>query len=753
MEALPSFKQVPAGWSDPALQLEQPWSRHLRPLIVRWPLLVGIVALTMLLVSVATLMTPKRYTTTAKLMVGSSTNAAASARDPQTVLPMLNSLLAMSGQQSAETYAELLQETPVAEQVVANLKLTTTPRALLDDVSVKPVTNTSIIRLSATARTPAQSAAIANEFARVFVERERKLVATQADEALTFLQAQLPIAERRMRDEQSRVAAYEATNGVPDIAVQTQSLLTQVGALDSKIGQAQLDEQQAEAQFAAVAAQVAKLPSSITSATSTIPNPVLAQLESQRAQLEVQLRSALVNYTDEHPAVIALQQQLREVDNEITQLPKTVVASRNTTSNPVRDQLEQLAAGYQAAARAAQAQIGELRAQRAALEPALHRLPAQTNRVAELKRNAKHAEDVFNELQRKNTEASVAKTTALSDVTVVAPAVAENATKLPHLLLNVVIGAIVGIILAGTAAYAIDFFDSTVKDEHEVGMHFGLPVLASVPRLPNGRAAGLTGADRPSFERFRAPSLTALTGASIEADDQTAGSEARLARRLSIDAFVQLVTSLRYATDKPVRTICVTSALSGEGKSTVAVNAAIALAELQPRVLLVDGDMRRPTVHSGLRVRKDMGLSDVLAGTAVLEAVIQRSPHAGLDVVTSGTATPNPLKLLQSERLGQMLADAQRTYTSVIIDGPALNLVFDGAIIATKTDGAVLVVSAGETDVRQTKRALNRLASVGVSSVLGVVVNRARTDFVSRNPYYHDAYEDEIALAPGASDA
>lgn len=752
MEAPPSSRQVLLPWSDPALQLEQPWSRRLQPLIVRWPLLVGIVAGTMLLVTGATLMAPKRYTTTAKLMVGNSTNTAASDRDPQTVLPLLNSLLAMNGQQSAETYAELLHETPVAEQVIANLRLATTPRALLDDVSVKPVTNTAIIRLSATARTPAQSATIANEFAHVFVERERRLVANQADEALTFLQAQLPVAERRMRVAQSRVAAYEAANGMPDIAAQTQSLLTQVGALDSKIGQVQLDEKQAEAQSAAVEGHIAQLPSTITSASSTITNPVLSQLESQRAQLEVQLRSARMTYTDEHPTVIALQQQLREVDNEITQLPKTIVASRNTTSNPVRDQLEQLAAGYQAAARAAQAQIGELRAQRAALDPALHRLPAQTNRVAELKRNARHAEDVFNELQRKNTEASVAKTTALSDVTVIAPAVAGDATKLPNVLLSVLIGTMVGIILAATAAYAIDFFDSTVKDEHEVSMHFGLPVLASIPLAPGARA-GLPGAGRPPEAVRAASSLAALTRAPVEADEQAVGSAARLARRLSIDAFVQLVTSLRYATDKPVRTICVTSALAGEGKSTVAVNAAIALAEMQPRVLLVDGDMRRPTVHSGLRVPKDMGLSDVLAGTSVLEKVIQRSPHAGLDVVTSGTATPNPLKLLQSDRLGQMLVDAQRTYTTVIIDGPALNLVFDGAIIATKTDGAVLVVSAGETEVRQTKRALSRLASVGVGSVLGVVVNRARGDFMSHNPYYRDAYEDEVAFVPSASDA
>ena len=206
-------------------------------------------------------------------------------------------------------------------------------------------------------------------------------------------------------------------------------------------------------------------------------------------------------------------------------------------------------------------------------------------------------------------------------------------------------------------------------------------------------------------------------------------------------------------TDKPLRSLCVTSALAGEGKSTIALNAAVALAELQPRVLLVDGDMRRPTIHSGLRVGKGRGLSDVLAGTARFEDVIQRSPHPSLDVVTSGSPTPNPLKLLQSERFGQMLEEAAKTYATVIVDGPALNFVLDGAIIAEKTDATMLVVSSGTTDVRQSRKALDRLATVGVDSVLGIVVNRANLDFLGKNPYYSSYDDEESAAVVAAHDA
>ncbi len=726
-----------------ALQPEQ-WARYLRPVLARRRVVIGIVLATLLAVAVATLLAPKTYTTSAKLLVGGQTGDEAAGRDPQTELPVLNSLLELSNKQSAETYAELLQEEPVARQVIANLNLPTTPKALLAAVSVKPVTNTSIMRLSVSARSAEQSAAIANEFAHVFVTNERKLVAGQADEALTYLQVQLPAAERRMHDAQSRLAKYESASGLPDVGGQTQSLLTQQAALDSKISQVETEGKQAAAQLASIDARLASLPERVLSASSSGPNPALAQLQTQRAQLEVQLNTARREYTEQHPAVQTLEDQLREVETEIAAQPKTVVSGENTTTNPVRDQLVQQAAGYEATVKAAAAQIADLRAQRAALAPTLKSLPSQTNRIADLRRSAKSAEDVYNELQRKNEEALVSKTTALSDVSVIEPATVESAVKRPRLGLNLAIALIVGLVLGCTVAYALDFFDGTLKDEYEVTEYLGLPVLANVPTfVPPAGPAGAVVTGLAGYERL--PTL---------AHAHTAGaSSLDPMQRVCVESFFHLVTALRYSTDKPLRSLCVTSALAGEGKSTIALNAAVALAELQPRVLLVDGDMRRPTIHSGLRVGKGRGLSDVLAGTARFEDVIQRSPHPSLDVVTSGSPTPNPLKLLQSERFGQMLEEAAKTYATVIVDGPALNFVLDGAIIAEKTDATMLVVSSGTTDVRQSRKALDRLATVGVDSVLGIVVNRANLDFLGKNPYYSSYDDEESAAVVAAHDA
>ena len=225
---------LPPAWSDPVNDGEQQWTAYFRPLQIRWRLFFAVFVVIVTGVVVATLLTPKTYTTTAKLLIGTSTDPAHTATDPNTVLPMLNALLAMSGQQSAETYAELIQEPPVAQRVISDLGLRITPKALLADVAVKPVTNTAIMGVSATARTPELSAAIANDFVGVFVKREKLLVGSQADEALGGLQTELPLAEKRMKSAQQLVVAQESKLHIPNADLQKQTLLAQAASIDTK---------------------------------------------------------------------------------------------------------------------------------------------------------------------------------------------------------------------------------------------------------------------------------------------------------------------------------------------------------------------------------------------------------------------------------------------------------------------------------------------------------------------------------------
>jgi succinoglycan biosynthesis transport protein ExoP len=660
------------------------------------------------LVIALSLIIPKTYTTTIKMIAGNAGTGAINApngtsTNPNSQLPVLNALLIASGVQSAETYVELFQETPVAQDVVNNLGLRISPKTLLSKVTVAPVSNTDIIQLSVTWNNPAMSARIANAFGAAVVNRERELVASQATTAIGFLQQEMPAAQQTMHAAEASLAKFEATHHIADIDAQTQATITQAATIDSKIGQVQADQRVQRAMLASDNRQLAGVPATITGGETVAQNPVVAQLQAQLSQAQVQLRALQRQYTNAYPGVITAKSQVATLQREIAAQQATVVASTNTVPNPLYQQIQQQIAQATSAIASDSAQLRALQAQRTQMNPQLAALPAQAAALSDLQRAATSSQGIYGALQQSYNNAQIARDTALSDVTITQPADPRFAAVRPNLILNTILGIVLGAVLAVIGAFLIDYFDNTVKDDRDVQAELALPSLASVPlvKMRNGT-----------------PELPWV-------------------RSLTVEAFLQLVTSMKYATDTSLGTLSITSPTQGDGKSTIALNVAIAMAELEPRVLLVDADLRRASLHAKLRLRNEVGLSDILVGLSLPEAAIQHSKYAGLDILTSGTATPNPIKLLQSKRMDEFLSEMRGKYRCVVLDCTALSVNLDSAVVARKTDGSVIVLAAGQTDLRAARAALRRLQQVGVHNVLGYVLNRVvprREDFAAYEP-------------------
>ncbi len=661
-------------------------------------------------VALVTFTTPKSYTTTVKMIAGNPNAVAQTPGQGQTGMPVLNALLLANAAQSAETYAELIGETPVVGRVITDLNLKTDVRTLQGAVKVKPVTNTNIIALEVTWSDPATSAAIANDFADVFTKREAELVSKQANGAVETLAKQLPEARRKLRNAEQAVSKFEIAHNIADLTTQTTQTLNAATAIDAKIGQAELDKRNADAQIASLSASLAGMTPMTGGGGTVAQNPVLPTLNQRLAELQVQLGSAQKNYTDSHPKVIELKQQIADVKRQIGNTPATIRQSSNTIANPVYQQTQQALSANRAASMSAASQLAKLEQQRAAINPKLAALPGQAQTLAELRRTLTIAESTYNALQAKYNDAMVSSTTGISDVTITQPALAALATKAPHVGLNMLIAAIVGVLLALGIVFLVDFFDGRIRDERDVENDLQLPVLASIPQLPSGDGA-----------------------AAIPANVRNAATE----------SYFQLVLAMRYSSDRPLRSVTITSPLKGDGKSTVAMNVAGAFGEIavssierEARVLVIDADMRRPSLHKKFEVANELGLSDILIGRASLSQAVQRTDRPGVDVLTSGTPSPNPIKLLQSNRFDALLREARERYVTVIVDAPALVPVFDAAIVAAKTDGTVMILAAAHTDTRSTRKALARLESVGVTDLVGTVVNRSTTKVEDYSDYF-----------------
>jgi capsular exopolysaccharide synthesis family protein len=206
----------------------------------------------------------------------------------------------------------------------------------------------------------------------------------------------------------------------------------------------------------------------------------------------------------------------------------------------------------------------------------------------------------------------------------------------------------------------------------------------------------------------------------------------------TVEAYLQLVTALRYASSERLASIAFTSAEPEGGKSHVAFHTAVALAELTPRVLLVDADLRLPSLHARCGMRRSMGLSDYLVGTLGFDDAVRATKHAGLDIVCAGTSVPNPYALLQSNAFETFLSEAKRRYEVVIVDTPACAAVTDTAVVCTHVDGTVFVVASRETHASQAERGLARLRSAGVRNIVGAVLNKVPPERRVIGPYgYH----------------
>ncbi|MEA2718771.1 MAG: polysaccharide biosynthesis transport protein, partial [Candidatus Eremiobacteraeota bacterium] len=317
------------------------WHSFIGTLVRRRFLFASIVVGVVVAVAVVTLLTPKRYTTGVKMIAGNPNTVAQNPQGAMTGMPVLNALLLSNAAQSAETYAELMSESPVVEKVITDLGLKTDVGTLQGAVRVKPVTNTNIISLQVTWTDPDTSAKIANDFASVFVGRQAELVAGQANGALEFLGKQLPQARARLLAAETAVSRYETSHNIADLGTQTTTTLAAAAGIDQKINAIQLEKQQSDAQIVSLAGQLAGMKATAGGGSSVAQNPVIPQLHSELAQLKIKLGSAQRELTDSHPDVINLKQQISDLSRELKRQPATIVASTSTIANPVYQQLSQ----------------------------------------------------------------------------------------------------------------------------------------------------------------------------------------------------------------------------------------------------------------------------------------------------------------------------------------------------------------------------------------------------------------------------
>jgi len=296
----------------------------------------------------------------------------------------------------------------------------------------------------------------------------------------------------------------------------------------------------------------------------------------------------------------------------------------------------------------------------------------------------------------------LARLSSTSNIVAIEPALVPEKPIRPQPLNNAGLGAAVGLLLAGAIVFLIEYLDDTIRSAEQVTAVMDLSVIGYIAELEH---------------------------------DQDKAYVSENPRSPVAEAFRTLRTNLEFASvDRPLKTLLVVSAHPGEGKTTVATNLAITIAQGGKRVLLIDADLRRPRVHHHLGLPNRVGLSNLFRDLHAIEEVAHAWRDGSLSVITSGGVPPNPADLLASERMAAILEMASQAVDMVIVDAPPF-LVADASILASRADGVVLVIRPGKTPMDAALTTLEQMKRAG-ANILGIVLNRIPRD----RPSYYGGY-------------
>jgi len=573
--------------------------------------------------------------------------------------------------------------------------------------------NTRIIDVHFRSPNKELSARVVNTLANTYIEQNFKTRFESTMQASDWLSRQLVDLQMKVETSQEKLVKYQKEHQILGIDEKQNITTAKLDELNKELTIAESERMEKESIYQLAAAGDTEPAAAVANGAAqnkdfANTSGLLDKLQAQKADLQIQSAQLGTQFGPAYPKISQINNQLHEIDAQIQAEMKKVAGRLRGDYLASLQRENMLRAAFE------QQKQQQNKLNESSIEYSLLKRDFETNRT------------LYEGLLQKLKEAGVTAGLRSNNIREVDVARTPGGPAEPNIPRNLGFAFVLGLTSGIGLAFLLEGIDNTVRTPEQAQAISGLPSLGMIPlgsknNADSGAKAGpglMVAASKEAVELI------------TQSRPQSQMAESYRALRTSL-----LLTSL----GAPPKTILITSALPREGKTTTSINTAIVLAQKGVRVLLIDADLRRPSIHKTLGMGPRVGLSNVLTGGATLQQATMRSPVLpNLYVLPAGTPPPNPAELMASVQMNDMLTQLRDQYDHIVVDTPPTLSVTDAVVLSTRADAVVLVIRSAQTTKPALRRARDILAQVN-ARVSGVLLNAVNLD--SPDYYYYYEYQ------------
>lgn len=662
---------------------------------------------------------------------------------------------------SFSTLIQVLRSKLVLNQVVADLKETYPDIELGDlaeNLNIRLARDTDVLIVTYQNTDPTRVKDVLDRVSAAYLQYGSTQARVNVQQGIDFVESKLPELRARVETLRAQVKDFRQTYNLYDPDARGGQLAAEIASIEQRQEMLKIDLTAAQSSYARLQDQLGyegdSAPQTAIATDSLSNSPLYKQRLDELQKIEAEIARESTRFSANSPMIRSLQERKRQLEPLLEEAASEALRGRSAEgagSSPLNGiDLEFNRELIETTNQIAQFQVqaSELEKLKADKEEQFRTFPSISNDYLALQQDLGRANESLNNFLNAQEEYSLQASQDSIPWQQITPASTPIKPISPDIPRQMAIGTVAGLALGVGLAMLVEKSDNVYHSPETMREGLQLPLLGTIPMYKalqdslHSSPEALTSGNGKHL-------LTGDTGthaATCPLVASTKGKQSRYNLSPFLEAFRSLNANLNFlGTNKPIRAVTISSAAPGDGKSTVATYLAQAAAAMGQRVLLVDADLRRPQVHSIMRLENKRGFSDAIGREFPLRDAIQQSPwEKNLFVLPSGRIPPDPTRLLSSRKAQRIMDKLQSVFDLVIYDAPPLLGIADSTLLSKRTDGIVLVIGMDKTNRNAVNEAFTNLRMAG-STVLGTVANRVRQRSPASGYYdYTSDYAEEV---------